>query len=484
MKKKKKSNIKAKRALLLVLAVIVILTIFVIRGCVGRGKTVTITGGALEYTIGKDEYSFSTQPIICGFPETDEQDCYFPVSDILATYEYNVSINSETGEVTASNEKKTVTMSVDSNKIKDKKNEYTYKLPLIKWAGELYISQEMMSYFTKDKFEFNGEYKYVEYPHRDLMEDTYIDDTYRLNGEVTTYNNVSVVDGKAMEVLGMPDSNCESYAKVINSLADALPDVQVYNIVVPSMTEFYGPEELYKDQISGIRKIYENLDEKVMPVNVVKEMWPHANEHLYFSTDHHWTQRGAYYAYRAFIALKSDEIADIDEFEQDNIEGFVGSWKRFMNGTPGADIMDNNPEELERFLPMVEYTGEVYLDMNLTDKWKDCEVIDLDIDQYTTFLGGDMPIIKFRTDVKNGEKLVIIKESFGNAFSTWAINNYEEVYIIDPRQWNGFNPSSDRGEFNLKTFYSEVCQFDDLIVISYPGSTTQGMRKAISNLVS
>ena len=154
-----------------------------------------------------------------------------------------------------------------------------------------------------------------------------------------------------------------------------------------------------------------------------------------------------------------------------------------MNGTPGADIMDNNPEKLERFLPMVEYTGEVYLDMNLTEKWKDCEVIDLGIDQYTTFLGGDMPIIKFKTDVKNGEKLVIVKESFGNAFSTWAINNYEEVYVIDPRQWNGFNPSSDRGEFNLKTFYSEVCQFDDLIVISYPGSTSQGMCRAISNLV-
>ena len=63
------------------------------------------------------------------------------------------------------------------------------------------------------------------------------------------------------------------------------------------------------------------------------------------------------------------------------------------------------------------------------------------------------------------------------------MNNYEEVYIIDPRQWNGFGGASDRGEFNLVKFYNDVCQFDDLIVVSYPGSATQNMRNAIGKLV-
>ena len=38
----------------------------------------------------------------------------------------------------------------------------------------------------------------------------------------------------------------------------------------------------------------------------------------------------------------------------------------------------------------------------------------------------------FKTNVNNGRKLVIIKESFGNAFATWALNNYnyvQECYI-------------------------------------------------------
>ena len=121
--------------------------------------------------------------------------------------------------------------------------------------------------------------------------------------------------------------------------------------------------------------------------------------------------------------------------------------------------------------------------MNLTDRWRESKVIVESDEKYTTFIGGDMPIIRYKTNVKNGEKAVIIKESFGNAFATWAVNNYEEVYIIDPRQWNGFGGASDRGEFNLVTFYNDVCQFDDLIVVSYPGSATSNMRKAILSLV-
>jgi hypothetical protein len=40
----------------------------------------------------------------------------------------------------------------------------------------------------------------------------------------------------------------------------------------------------------------------VIPVDVWSALNAHKNEYLYFRTDHHWTQRGAYYAYTAFAA--------------------------------------------------------------------------------------------------------------------------------------------------------------------------------------
>lgn len=476
--KKHRIHIKRKAVVMIVVAVLVAGIITTVAMITGRNKTIQITGSTLVYYIDDEQHTFNTEPYIC------DMNVYLPVEDILSVYGYSCVMDAESGVMSIHGEDGTTYMYKDKNVLATDEDTITYNLPVMRRGGVMYMPSEMFSHFSKDKLEFAGEFKFVERPYRDLMTDTYIDDTYRLKGDVKKYNGVYTVgNNAAMELLYYPENNCTSYAKVINSLADALPDVQVYNVVVPTMTEFYGPEELYTDQIAGIKSIYEKLDEKVMPVNVIKEMWPHADEHLYFATDHHWTQRGAYYAYRAFIKAKGEEIADISEFPQDNVDNFIGSWSYSLKGTPGESVLVEASETMERFMPIVDYEGAVYLDMNLTDKWRESKVIVTSDDKYTTFIGGDMPVIKYTTSVKNGEKVVIVKESFGNAFATWALNNYEEVYIIDPRQWNGFGGASDRGEFNLVKFYNDVCQFDDLIVVSYPGSATQNMRNAIGKLV-
>lgn len=471
-------HIRKKAFVVLLGAIIVAIILALVVFMSTRGRTIEITGSTTTFFIDDEEFRFTKEPFIC------DNEIYLPVEDILPLCGYTLGWDESKGAVTATIDKDTTYIYKDKNILERKGKVTEYSLPVMKRGGLMYIPSQMFEHFSRDELVFDGAFKFVERPYRDLMESTYIDDTHRLSGDVKNYNGVSVVDNKyAMEVLYYPEENCINYAKVINSLADALPSVQVYDVAIPSMTEFYGPEELYTDQISGIRTIYANLNENVMPVNVIKEMWPHADEHLYFSTDHHWTQRGAYYAYRAFIHAKGEDVPELSEFPTDNVDNFIGSWKHSLVGTEGENALNNNPETLERFLPVVNYTGKVYLDMHLTEEWRDSEIIEKSDHQYTTFIGGDMPIIKYTTDVKNGEKAVIIKESFGNAFATWAINNYEEVYIIDPRSWNGFNSNANHGEFNLVKFYNEVCQFNDLIVVSYPGSAGSGMRNAISALI-
>lgn len=477
--KKHRVKFKRKAVILLTLAAAAAIVISIVAAVSGRHSTVSVTGSTLTYYIDDEQYIFKNEPYIC------DMSIYLPVEDILSNYGYSCAQDDEKGVMTITAADGAVTnMYKDKNTLTDGTDTYTFKLAAMCRGGVMYMPSEMFAHFSDDELVFEGEFKFVERPYRDLMEDTYIDDTYRLDGECVKYNGVYVVgDEAAMELLYYPEDNCKAYADVINALDDALPSVQLYNVAIPTMTEFYGPEEIYTDQISGIRSIYEKLNDDIMPVNVIKEMWSHADEHLYFATDHHWTQRGAYYAYRAFIKAKGEEIADLSEFEQNNVENFIGSWEFSLNGTPGADVLENAAETMERFMPIVDYEGAVYLDMYLENKWRDSDIITERDHKYTTFIGGDMPVIKYTTSVKNGEKAVIIKESFGNAFATWAVNNYEEVYIIDPRQWNGFGGASDRGEFNLVKFYNEVCRFDDLIVVSYPGSATSGMRSAISRLV-
>ena len=354
--------------------------------------------------------------------------------------------------------------------------------PTLMYNDTFYIPLTMFAAISDDSVYLDGELVQHNTGYRDLLDDTYITDEYRLPGGAVNYKGTYVVGGSvAMEQMAYTDTNGEYYAGVVNAVADALPNVQVYDLLIPTMSEFYGPRSIYTDQISGMRKIYHKLDEKIIPINAVKTMWEHADEKLYFSTDHHWTQRGAYYAYKAFMENKGETVPELWQFPQQNGYPFIGSFASFMSGTAGAQMMRNNPEVIERFMPIVEYSGANYHDMYLQRKISTAIAVNTRDNTYTAFVNGDQPLGHYITSIKNGKKLVIVKESFGDAFATWALNNYEEVFVLDPRYWNGFGGHYQH--FNLTEFYNNICQFDDLIIVSYPGSTTSSLRQAILKLV-
>ena len=56
--------------------------------------------------------------------------------------------------------------------------------------------------------------------------------------------------------------------------------------------------------------------------------------------------------------------------------------------------------------------------------------------KYLAFLGGDHGVTKITTDAPGNRSIVVIKESYANAFVPWLCNNYKTVYVIDPRQIN------------------------------------------------
>ena len=50
------------------------------------------------------------------------------------------------------------------------------------------------------------------------------------------------------------------------------------------------------------------------------------------------------------------------------------------------------------------------------------------------FMSGDQAFTDIKTENKNGKKLLIFKESYGNAFAPYMIAYYEEIIVIDIRQ--------------------------------------------------
>ncbi len=343
---------------------------------------------------------------------------------------------------------------------------YTSKNSTILFKGIFYIPLDMFEYYTDAKVSYDGELPVVNYKIRDLLSDTVVGNTYRLGGTATPYKGVYVSGNFAMERVSITQSAAVSYAGIVNNIASKLPqDVNVYNIVVPTAAEFYGPSNVYTNQTAGIKTIYENLSERVTPVNVVKTLYNHANESIYFRTDHHWTQRGAYYAYNEFAKVSGNTLPPLSSF-QVKTGSYVGSFANFAKGTYGETVCRNNPDTIERFIIPSFTAGASYSDMYLKKYNRSIQAVYANSNAYTAFLGGDNPLSVITTNVGNGKKIVIIKESFGNAFATWALNNYSEIYVIDVRK---FNQNGSR--FNLKEFYDFV-HYDDLVIINYPVSVT------------
>ncbi len=330
-----------------------------------------------------------------------------------------------------------------------------------------YISEEMLNDIMKPGFSQNI------YPqNKDVLS---IEDGYRLSGNVDCYNGIYLLNGwYAFEMIDITNEGALDYAEAVNAVAAAVPKhVNVYNMLIPNSAVFYAPKGYAGNILSQYEKIYENLDTRVTPVDIYPSLLLHADDFIYFNTDHHWTHRGAYYAFEEFMRQKGKTVNYLDYFPQNNTKNVVGSFAGLMNGTMGATLINNYGETLERFIPPYTITKDVYNDCALQKHVATGPLINDNIKTYSTFIGGDVPVTKIHNkDLSNGLTLCIIKDSYANAFSTWAAANYEYVYLVDIRCFNGANGYTE--EFDINDFYN-VTGFDDLLIMSYPNTVADSV---------
>ncbi|MCD7730608.1 MAG: hypothetical protein LUI05_03820 [Oscillospiraceae bacterium] len=256
-------------------------------------------------------------------------------------------------------------------------------------------------------------------------------------------NNGIVVDGVKMYgesagimLFGGNKTQGKRYADIINEYHEALGEsVNIWDMVVPTSAEFYLPSRFSKYSSSekdAIDYIYSSLADGVTGIDAYSAIAEHTDEYIYFRTDHHWTPLGAYYAYTAFMDTLGMEYAPIDDYTEKVKTGFVGSLYGYTNDV----TLLNSPDEFHYFLPNnVEYTVTNYNYATLAPSGTGAlfhEYVE-GSNCYGMFLGADALHLKVSTNVKNGRKIVVFKESYGNAFIPYLVNNFEEIYVIDIR---------------------------------------------------
>lgn len=263
------------------------------------------------------------------------------------------------------------------------------------------------------------------------------------SAEVVMSNNIAIVGTRAMALYGANPKNFKTYAETLNKYKENLPDVNIYSIVVPVACEYYAPPEVAKQcasQRAHINIVNENL-KGIQAVDAYSALAEHADEDIYLKTDHHWSALGGYYAAQEFAKAANVPFLPLSDYEVRKNTGFCGSMYDYSGEN---EILKNNPEDFVYYVPKtVQYTT-TYYNYKITG-W---DVIgsyapykgsfflnfgDNRSDSYCTFMGGDAKIVHIETGTKNGRRLAIIKDSYGNAMPAFLFGLFEEIYVMDLR---------------------------------------------------
>lgn len=257
----------------------------------------------------------------------------------------------------------------------------------------------------------------------------------------------SAPNARALMIYG-GEKGGEGFAKTANEYKRVLGSgVNVYCMVIPAATEFYLPDQVKtksKSMFATIQNVHSQLASDVKPVDVYTTLGKHVSEPIFLRTDHHWAPLGAFYAAEKFAQVAGVPFKPLSSYDKHVIHDFVGT----MYGYSKDIALKKSPEDFVYYEPrgLKPETSCIIYKLN-----KDFDIIgetgptkdtffkkfkDGSGMAYSTFMGSDQKITKVKTGTKNGRKLIIIKDSFGNALPGHLFYSFEEIYVIDFRYFN------------------------------------------------
>lgn len=274
-----------------------------------------------------------------------------------------------------------------------------------------------------------------------------------------------VKDGRVYFAFYFVQEACDQYTQAINRAAKELEGTTtIYSVIAPCNSSILLDDETYKklsgsDQKQAIDYYYSQYNDLVKPVGTYDILKEHDTEHVYFTTDHHWTPLGAYYAYVNFCKAKGIEPVNKDDLQKIEFYPFTGSYASML---PTVEL---EPETFEAWVPNGGNTMKIFtadIGNPNSDQFYEYPVVNTDeayCDQnnhYMRLIAGDQEFEEIdNKDINDGSSCLVISESYGCAFVPWLVNNYDKVYTMDQRY----------SDVDFVTFCKEN-DIDDLIIVN------------------
>ena len=272
-----------------------------------------------------------------------------------------------------------------------------------------------------------------------------------------------IADGKIMEVFRKNETAEKKYAAAINHIAENIDEkINMYSILVPTQLEF--SDRLYSsiqtNQKKTIDEIYGMLNPRVQGVDVYSPLKNHADEYIYYRSDHHWTMLGSYYGYSAFMKAQNAAPVSISNFEKHDDIQFLG----YLYEKCPDESVKKNPDTLVWY--DTQKTADLTIEMQSIKNGKvnryTSPMFDKSKKNYDFFFSADHPYTQITNrKLPQGKTLLVIKDSFASNFVPWCVNNYHEIIMIDPRNYQG----------NLREVFQKN-KIDDVLILNYIFTTS------------
>ncbi len=249
----------------------------------------------------------------------------------------------------------------------------------------------------------------------------------------------------AYELFYFSEKAVRAHASLLNTVQAMFPKVKLSAMIVPnSFGVILDPKVQEKLASSGMDQAiaysYSLMDKRVNTVNVFDALSVHKKEYIYFRTDHHWTQLGAYYAYQEYCKSMGYSTKPLSDYQKLDFPEFYGTFYFFMNR---PESLKGHPDQVtayQRSMNTMQYTdskGNLQEGKLINDASQM-----LPGNKYNCFMLGDHGYVEIHNEGAPRKKsILVLKDSYGNAFVPLLAQDYRDVYVVDYRHYQG-NASS------------------------------------------
>ncbi|RED75152.1 DHHW family protein [Cohnella phaseoli] len=271
-------------------------------------------------------------------------------------------------------------------------------------------------------------------------------------------------DGYLIQKFSPPEKgDLKDRVKAIQAFDKATPGLRKYMMLVPTAAAVLE-DKLPPYASGGNERVYwEKIKDShlgdIRYIDVSPALEANKEQPIYYKTDHHWTTKGAFLAYRELSSPMSFTPKNEEDFKIRQVTSqFYGS----LYSKSG--VRHIQPDSIELYYPIspgaisVNYVDEqqsadsMYAMENLEKK-----------DKYTVFFNGNHGLIRITTDNTEGRRLLIVKDSYANSLIPFLTPHFSEIDVIDLRYYEGDvrKLTEDRQIHDMLIVYNTSTFFED-----------------------